>query len=188
MPLFYTRSSDGLPRGWLRMMKRSITHAAARCSTPAAWWRSTSTTCYVPSAQRFLRLAGDNLKRAAELAAVAARPDARLAAGPRRGGRVERRPTRCTSGPSCSVKARVNLGGLKPDDVEVQLFHGLVDSLGEIPQPQHGADVAQRPARRRLDLGVHGARSRAVAAASTATRCAFCRGTPTWPIRSSRGW
>ena len=34
------------------------------------------------------------------------------------------------------VKARVNLGGISPEGVEVQLFHGLVDSFGEIPQPR----------------------------------------------------
>jgi starch phosphorylase len=33
------------------------------------------------------------------------------------------------------VRARVNLGNLTPDDVQVQLFHGVVDSLGEIPVP-----------------------------------------------------
>jgi starch phosphorylase len=39
-------------------------------------------------------------------------------------------------GGELQVKARVNLGGLAPDDVEVQLFHGVVDSLGEIPSPR----------------------------------------------------
>ena len=39
-------------------------------------------------------------------------------------------------GGELEVKARVNLGGFTPDDVEVQLFHGLVDSLGEIPNPR----------------------------------------------------
>src|SRR5262249_55918781 len=38
-------------------------------------------------------------------------------------------------GAELEVKARVNLGSLSPDDVEVQLFHGVVDSLGEIPTP-----------------------------------------------------
>jgi hypothetical protein len=33
------------------------------------------------------------------------------------------------------VKARVELGPLSPDDVQVQLFHGLVDSMAEIPRP-----------------------------------------------------
>ncbi len=39
-------------------------------------------------------------------------------------------------GTDLAVKVRVELGGFKPDDVEVQLFHGLVDSLGEIPLPR----------------------------------------------------
>jgi glycogen phosphorylase len=38
-------------------------------------------------------------------------------------------------GGELEVSARVNLGSLSPDDVEVQLFHGVVDSLGEIPSP-----------------------------------------------------
>ena len=36
-------------------------------------------------------------------------------------------------GGELEVKAKVNLGPLSPDDVQVQLFHGLVDSMGEIP-------------------------------------------------------
>jgi starch phosphorylase len=39
-------------------------------------------------------------------------------------------------GSELKVKAKVTLGPLKPDDVQVQLFYGLVDSFGEIPAPQ----------------------------------------------------
>ena len=39
-------------------------------------------------------------------------------------------------GSELQVKARVQLGGFSPEDVEVQLFHGLVDSFGEIPRPR----------------------------------------------------
>ena len=42
-------------------------------------------------------------------------------------------------GAELQVNARVNLGGFTPDDVEVQLFHGLVDSFGEIPSPRTAA-------------------------------------------------
>jgi starch phosphorylase len=35
-----------------------------------------------------------------------------------------------------SVRAFVALGDLAPDDVEVQLVHGLVDNLGEVPNPR----------------------------------------------------
>ena len=39
-------------------------------------------------------------------------------------------------GKELEVKARVNLGAFSPDDIEVQLFHGLVDTFGEIPSPR----------------------------------------------------
>jgi starch phosphorylase len=39
-------------------------------------------------------------------------------------------------GGELKVNVKVNLGGFKPDDVIVQLFHGQVDSFGEIPKPQ----------------------------------------------------
>jgi starch phosphorylase len=39
-------------------------------------------------------------------------------------------------GSELQVKARVQLGSFLPEDVEVQLFHGLVDSFGEIPSPR----------------------------------------------------
>src|SRR5205823_13199224 len=39
-------------------------------------------------------------------------------------------------GSALEVKARVFLGPLSPDDVEVQLVHGRVDSFGDIPEPQ----------------------------------------------------
>jgi starch phosphorylase len=42
-------------------------------------------------------------------------------------------------GGDLQVKARVNLGALNPNDVEVQLFHGPVDSLGEIAVPRTAA-------------------------------------------------
>jgi starch phosphorylase len=38
-------------------------------------------------------------------------------------------------GSALEVAARVSLGPFSPDDVEVQLFHGLLDSLGDIPRP-----------------------------------------------------
>jgi starch phosphorylase len=33
-----------------------------------------------------------------------------------------------------NVRARVHLGALSPDDVEVQLYHGTLDSFGDIAQ------------------------------------------------------
>ena len=41
-----------------------------------------------------------------------------------------------TVGGHLEVEARVNLGSFSPEDVQVQLFHGVVDSLGDVPNPE----------------------------------------------------
>jgi starch phosphorylase len=133
VPLFYTRGSDGLPRGWLRMMKRSISTLAPVFSTSRMVAEYT-TTAYLPCAQRFVKLTALNLTAAQSLAAwrrglVRGWPQVRI-------GSVEAAGSDPMHvGGELTVKAKVNLGPLSPDDVQVQLFHGLVDSLGEIPRP-----------------------------------------------------
>ncbi len=136
-PLFYTRSSDGVPRGWLRMMKRSMTKLCPVFNT-GRMVAQYMTTCYLPSAQRFLRLSDEGLKRAADLASwrrALARGWRQIrVVGVESNGRDPMHV-----GTDLTVKVRVDLGAFKPDDVEVQLFHGLVDSLGDIPQPRTAA-------------------------------------------------
>jgi starch phosphorylase len=133
VPLFYTRSSDGLPRGWLRMMKRSMASLNPVFNT-GRMVAEYMTVAYWPSAQRYHRLTSDNLRKAAELA--------RWRKGLARGwGQVKVEAVEADGadpkhvGGALQVRARVNLGALTPNDVEVQLYHGLVDSLGEIPRP-----------------------------------------------------
>jgi glycogen phosphorylase len=133
VPLFYNRSSDGLPRGWLKRMKRSMMTLCPVFNT-GRMVAEYLTTCYLPSAQRFLRLSGDNLQKAKALA--------QWRQTLQRGwGQIKVEGVEVNSsdpmqvGGELPVTVRVNLGRFSPDDVEVQLFHGLVDSLGEIPRP-----------------------------------------------------
>jgi starch phosphorylase len=132
VPLFYTRSSDGLPRGWLRMMKRSMgtLNPVFNSGRMVAEYM---TVAYWPSATRYQRLTADGLKGAAALA----RWRQALAQGWRQ---VHIEAVEASGadpmhvGGELQVRARVNLGPLSPGDVEVQLYHGLVDSLGAIPK------------------------------------------------------
>jgi starch phosphorylase len=134
VPLFYTRSSDGLPRGWLRMMKRSIASLSPVYNT-GRMVAEYATRCYLPSGARFQKLSADKLRLAQELA--------RWRQALTRGWQQVRVvAVECEGtdpmhvGAELKVKAQVHLGPLSPNDVQVQLFHGLVDSLGDIPQPQ----------------------------------------------------
>jgi starch phosphorylase len=90
--------------------------------------------CYWPSAERYTRLAADHLKRANDLAQWRKRMGQGWAQL-----RIESVDARGADplqvGSELDVNVRVNLGTFSPDDVEVQLFHGVVDSFGDIPNP-----------------------------------------------------
>src|SRR5438445_3582150 len=68
VPLFYNRGSDGLPRGWLRMVKRSLqtlcpvfnTHRMVQEYAKFGYW---------PSHLRYTQLTADNDHAARQLAA-----------------------------------------------------------------------------------------------------------------------
>src|SRR5262249_6406859 len=60
-------------------------------------------------------------------------------------------------GDQFDIRARVHLGALSPDDVEVQPYHGTIDSFGEIASPS---------ATRLGPVGPPGANSSAVFGAS----------------------
>ena len=89
VPLFYTRTSDGHPRGWLKMMKRSIASICPYFNTNRMVQEYVE-KCYWPSAQRYAMLAADNLKRAAQLAQWRKRLAQGLVGGARRGGGIAR--------------------------------------------------------------------------------------------------
>jgi starch phosphorylase len=133
VPLFYTRSSDDLPRGWLKMMKRSIATVCPVFNTNRMVQEYLE-KCYLLSADRFETLMRDDLKRATNLA----RWRRKLKEGWSR-IRVENVESSHTDnlqvGGQLRVQARVNLDGLSPEDVQVQLFHGIVDNQNDIPEP-----------------------------------------------------
>jgi starch phosphorylase len=135
VPMFYVRTSDGVPREWLKRMKRSISTNVPMFNTNRMVQQYVE-VCYEPAARRYLALTADNLKAAGALAGW--RRKLNQGWGQVRVESVEPLTGADTPrvGSELAVKARVCLGPLTPEDVEVQLFHGVVDSFGEIPRPQ----------------------------------------------------
>jgi starch phosphorylase len=134
VPMFYTRTSDGLPRGWLKMMKQSIATLCPVYSTSRMVAEYTR-VAYLPSGQRFLALSANHLGKARTLAEWRRRLHA--AWGQVRVSQVEspdQDPIHV--GNELHVKARVQLGNLTPQDVQVQLFYGRVDASEDIPVPE----------------------------------------------------
>ena len=133
VPLFYTRATDGLPRGWIKAMKRSMATVCPVFNTHRMVQEYMEKS-YQPSAIRFGKLTEGNLQRAISLAEWRRRVL-------RDWGHVRVENVEATGsdpmhvGGQLEVQAKINLGGMSAEDVDVQLYHGVVDNLGEIVKP-----------------------------------------------------
>ncbi|HKA06216.1 MAG TPA: alpha-glucan phosphorylase, partial [Gemmataceae bacterium] len=134
VPEFYTRGADGLPRAWIKRMKHSIATNVAVFNTNRMV-REYTEISYLPSHHRAAVLAANDFAGARRLAAwrrklleqwSEVRVD-EVTAPP---------PEPLHVGDELNVRARVHLGALSPEDVEVQLYHGVIDSMGDIAQPR----------------------------------------------------
>ncbi len=130
VPTFYRRDDDGLPHDWIAQMRSSISQLTGVFNTHRMVWQYYQ-HFYLPSSQRFTRLTRNHLEVSHELACwkkhtretwdavrvLTVETDA-----------VEAVPT----GATISVVADVHIGDLSPDDLNVQLYIGTVDSTNEI--------------------------------------------------------
>ncbi len=133
VPAFYTRGNDGLPRTWLKRMKRSIATNVPVFNTNRMVKEYTE-IAYIPAYRRHTLLTGHQFAKAAELAKWRSR--LREGWGQIRVESVDSPnidPTHV--GAELLVRVRVALGPFTADDVEVQLVHGVIDSHGEIARP-----------------------------------------------------
>src|SRR5579884_2132115 len=132
IPLFYDRGPDGLPRGWIARMKTSIAANAPYFSTHRMV-EEYFATAYEPAMRRYAELGAEDAARARELAAWKRRVaeswrDVKVLEVDSNGGRD------VVVGSAMDVKAMVQLGQLKPEDVRVELYAGALDPHGEIAE------------------------------------------------------
>jgi starch phosphorylase len=130
VPLFYDRGPDGLPHGWIARMKTSIAQIAPYYNTHRMVMEYAQ-RFYLPAHAAHQRLSDDSLAAARDLAAWRQRvheawPAVRIVAVRADG------PDAPAVGDPVKVEAQVQLGGLRPDEVLVQLLHGPVDAAGNI--------------------------------------------------------
>jgi starch phosphorylase len=136
VPTFYDRDAAGIPRKWVELMKRCIKELAPRFNTHRMVI-DYARQFYFNAHNAGLRLAAGKLAGAKDLANHLDRyrhlwhavrvEDVSNHVGPN--GAV---PVRGSVG----VQATVALGGLNPDEVRVELYHGRVTALGELTQPE----------------------------------------------------
>jgi starch phosphorylase len=129
VPLFYERTRDGLPRGWIERVKNSIRKLAPFFNTTRMVMEYAD-QFYMPAREHFDRLTGSNLQRGIEFARwmqhlIASWPKVEVV-------RVETSEQELKIGSDQEVHTWVDLGELTPDDVTVQLYYGTLDTQGEI--------------------------------------------------------
>ena len=134
VPLFYDRARDGLPRGWVSLMKSSIGRLCHEFNTHRMVSEYVE-RLYMPASLQYARLSANDSARAKELArwrkhmsanwGQVAISDSQIA--PFEGAMVRTGVT---------IRAAVRLGPLTPEDVTVQLVVGSVDSRDRISHPR----------------------------------------------------
>ncbi|MEQ9501611.1 MAG: alpha-glucan family phosphorylase [Deltaproteobacteria bacterium] len=130
VPLYYDRDQRSVPQKWVSMMRASMKKLAARFSSDRMVMEY-ATRFYIPTASRFL----SNLERDPAASEQIVHWKNRVR-GEWRHVAVDHveapQDAQARLGESFVVSARVRLGGLAPDDVDVQLYHGLLDARDEL--------------------------------------------------------
>ena len=130
IPTYYDRGADHVPRKWVGRMKTSIGTLCHFVNTHRMVSQYTR-EYYLKAHARYRALEADQAARARALAGWMARVES---------GWGQVRVVEVLDGPAGDLpvgtriraRARVRLGPLSPDDVEVDLYFGQLDAAGEI--------------------------------------------------------
>ena len=130
VPLFYKRDADGLPRGWIALMKNSIRVLAPAFSGDRMVKQYTE-RFYLPAADRYQRLAAHDFAKAKEITAWKTKVreawcDVKVTAVEEYGS------PEVAVGEGIAVAAKVRLGILDPSEVVVEAYHSRLRSDGTL--------------------------------------------------------
>ena len=133
IPTFYDRGHHGsLPRNWIRKMKDSIAELAPLYNSHRMV-EDYARVAYVPALENYNRLTRDDCAAAKDLASW--RMDMMT-----KWGSLDIRNIRADEhdqlhvGDAVRVRAEVHLNGIRPQDVEVQIYAGRLDIEGKFAQ------------------------------------------------------
>lgn len=126
VPTFYYRTEGGIPTAWIEMIRKSWRSHAPQFSAHRMVREYTS-RFYVPGSDRFRQLAADGAKLSKEALAWRDRVTAKWP-GVRLLSVSDDAATSNSLGGALTVKALVDLGGLAPEDVQIEALFGDVTS------------------------------------------------------------
>jgi starch phosphorylase len=129
-PKFYHRPDNGLPSGWIQMIRQSIRRLAPEFST-GRMVQEYAEKFYVPASNAFDTMRSGNLEKAKE--AFAWRQQIRGAWGEVRILQSsDSAGTALSLGKPFNITAMVNLGSLPPESVKVQAILGKIGPNREL--------------------------------------------------------
>ncbi len=130
VPTFYERSSDDVPREWTRIMKNSMRTVNAEFNTNRMVEEYTE-RFYIPCVENAARLSDNSFAQAKELAAWRRRMVSGWSKVKVVG--VDAPPVSAQPmGSNLPVRATLQLGEIPSEEILVEVYHGLLDSEGEI--------------------------------------------------------
>ncbi len=126
VPMFYQRGRDGLPREWIHYMKACMRNIGQSMSSHRMLM-DYSNQFYFPALKNCRRLVKDDFSESKSLAAYMNRIQSmwnniKIVKVDSNAKRVMNR------GDSLTVTGIVNLGGLDPDEVRIELYYGTVSN------------------------------------------------------------
>jgi starch phosphorylase len=144
IPLFYTRSTDNLPRAWIHRVKNSIKWIAPRFNTHRMLADYTR-RFYNPAITKYKQMTTADCNRAKEFSKWKAQmreawsefdvKDVVMEVQNGNGSKqLNPRQPRLKVGSELSIKALIKLGKVNPKDIAVELYNGPVDTWGNIKQ------------------------------------------------------
>jgi starch phosphorylase len=141
-PLFYDAGSDGVPAGWLEMIRHTLASLGPKVQAERMV-RDYVTSLYTPAAAASRALAASSYTGAGELATWKAKvreawPDVRIE-------HVEADAAEPNLGSSLHVRVSAALGDLSPADVAVEVVYGRTGDEDEIETPSFAQLTADGP-------------------------------------------
>jgi starch phosphorylase len=133
-PSFYQQNEDGLPRRWIARMKTSMQRLSPVYNTNRMVQEYTE-SYYLPALQHELKLTATDFRAARALARWQKKvlPAWHQVAvlSVEEGAGKER-----SVGEDQTIRGLVRLGDLSPEDVQVEIYYGRIDSFGGLQQAQ----------------------------------------------------
>jgi starch phosphorylase len=130
IPLFYNRTDDDLPRGWVSKMKSAMRAIGPQYNTNRMV-REYSEEMYLPALRHTETLLNNKLERAIQLSKW--KQNIRSQWNTLRILNVQLdKQDNLNVGDECTVHAWLDLGKLSPEDVSVELYFGPLDAKGDI--------------------------------------------------------